>query len=91
MYSISYHMQSGATVHRSPNAEAAMELVSMIAMSGGRIDMIVVTRTGKQISVVELRQLAEDETRADATQAPRAAQLARRRSWWPRLNSIRRG
>jgi len=56
-------MQSGSTVHRSPSAEAALELLTMISTGGGLVERIVVTRTGAQISVVELRQAAEQEAR----------------------------
>lgn len=80
MYAISYYMQSGATVHRAPTAKAAMELVSMIALSGGTLEKIVVTRTGEQVSVSELRDHAMSEV--DPTPPPQANPRAKRWVWW---------
>lgn len=86
MYAITYHMQSGATLHRAPSAQAALELMSMIVSGGGAIDRIVVTRTGQPISLVELNQLADGELSAAQHQAPQSDR--RRGRWWRRTPGL---
>ncbi len=80
MYAISYHMQSGSTIHRAPNARVAVELLGLIVASGGTIEKVMITRTGQQLSIIELRQVAQNEADSDAGQPPRSLRDSKR--WW---------
>lgn len=61
LYAISYRLILGTTVHRAISAKAALEALNLIQGGGGTVVKIVVTRTGDEISIKELRQLADDE------------------------------
>jgi hypothetical protein len=61
MYAITYKLFTGTGLHRAPSATKAVEMIGLLAKSGAAIDSIVITRTGKQVSLAELRLLAKDE------------------------------
>jgi hypothetical protein len=48
-------------LHRAASAKAALEAMKMLQAGGGVIQKIVVTRTGREVTVEELRLLAKDE------------------------------
>jgi hypothetical protein len=66
MYAITYTLSSGTVLHRSRSAADAIEAMELLQSGGGVVLKIVVTRTGKEISVAELQLLARREQSADA-------------------------
>ena len=61
MYAITYQLFTGTGFHRAPPAKSAIEMTELLATSGARVVKIVIARSGKELSVAELRLLAEDE------------------------------
>jgi hypothetical protein len=58
MYAITYTLSSGTVLHRSKSAADAIEAMELLRSGGGVVLKIVVTRTGKELSVAELQLLA---------------------------------
>ena len=61
MFAITYTLFTGTILHRARSAKAAIEAMDMLRAGGGVVLKIVVTRTGQEISVVELQLLARRE------------------------------
>ncbi len=61
MFAITYTLFTGTILHRARSAKAAIERHGACSGGGGVVLKIVVTRTGQEISVVELQLLAPRE------------------------------
>jgi hypothetical protein len=61
MYAITYTLFTGTILHRARSAKAAIDAMDMLKAGGGVILKVVVTRTGREISVPELQRLARKE------------------------------
>jgi hypothetical protein len=61
MYAISYQLLTGAVLHRAASAQAALEDIELLKSGGAAVEKIVATLSGTEISVAELRLLAQDE------------------------------
>lgn len=61
MYSISYRLLVGRGTHRAISATAAVADIKLLKGGGADVVRIVVSKSGRELSLVELQMLAEDE------------------------------